>query len=46
MQEVVALVVFAGLSLAAPKEPLTLNHAVGFSFVSPGARLVFRGPFA
>ena len=46
MQEVITLVVFAGFSVAVLKEPLTLNHAVGFGFIALGAWFVFRGPFA
>lgn len=46
MQEVITLIVFAGFSVLVLKEPLTLNHAVGFAFISLGAWFVFRGPFA
>ena len=45
MQEVITLVVFAGFSVLVLKEPLTLNHAVGFGFIALGAFFVFRGPF-
>ena len=44
MQEVITLVVFAGFSVLYLKEPLTWNHAVGFSFIVLGAWFVFRGP--
>jgi len=46
MQEVITLVVFAGFSVFVLKEPLTLNHALGFAFIALGAFFVFRGPFA
>jgi uncharacterized protein (DUF486 family) len=46
MQEIITLVVFAGFSVVVLKEPLTLNHAVGFGFIALGAWFVFRGPFA
>jgi len=46
MQEIITLVVFAGFSVTVLKEPLTLNHAVGFGFIALGAWFVFRGPFA
>lgn len=44
MQEVITLVVFAGFSALFLKEPLTLNHAVGFALIAAGAFFVFRGP--
>lgn len=43
MQEVITLVVFAGFSALYLKEPLTLNHAIGFAFIALGAWFVFRG---
>jgi uncharacterized protein len=46
MQEVITLVVFAGFSVLVLKEPLTLNHAVGFALIGAGAFFIFRGPFA
>ncbi|MGZ3376065.1 MAG: DMT family protein [Phenylobacterium sp.] len=46
MQEVITLVVFAVFSVTWLKEPLTLNHAVGFAFIALGAFFVFKGPFA
>lgn len=46
MQEIITLVVFAGFSVVVLKEPLTLNHAVGFGFIALGACFVFRGPLA
>ena len=46
MQEVITLVAFAGFSVWVLKEPLTLNHGVGFLLIAAGAWVVFRGPFA
>lgn len=45
LQEVITLIVFAGFSAFWLKEPLTLNHAVGFGFIALGAFFIFRGPF-
>lgn len=44
MQEVITLIVFAAFSILYLKEPLTLNHAVGFALIASGAFFVFRGP--
>jgi uncharacterized protein (DUF486 family) len=44
IQEVITLVVFAGFSILYLKEPLTLNHLVGFALIVAGAYFVFRGP--
>ena len=44
MQEVITLIVFAVFSILYLKEPLTLNHAAGFSLIAAGAFFVFRGP--
>jgi hypothetical protein len=44
MQEVITLVVFAGFSVWVLKEPLTVNHAIGFALIVLGAWFVFRGP--
>ena len=44
MQEVVTLVVFAGFSMLYLKEPLGVNHAVGFSLIAAGAFLIFTAP--
>ena len=44
MQEVITLVVFAGFSFLYLREPLTLNHAVGFALIAAGAFFIFRGP--
>ena len=43
MQEVITLAVFAAFSVLYLKEPLTLNHAIGFAFIALGAWFVFRG---
>jgi len=45
MQEVITLAVFAIFSVLWLKEPITLNHAVGFGLIGLGAFFVFRGPF-
>jgi len=45
LQEIITLVIFAGFSALWLKEPLTLNHAVGFGFIALGAFFIFRGPF-
>lgn len=45
MQEVITLVVFAGFSVLVLKEPLTINHAIGFVLIAAGAWFVFKGPF-
>ncbi len=44
IQEVITLAVFAGFSILYLKEPLTLNHLVGFTLIVAGAYFVFRGP--
>jgi uncharacterized protein (DUF486 family) len=44
MQEVITLVVFAGFSVLWLKEPLTWNHALGFSLIAAGAFVIFRAP--
>ncbi|WP_072394673.1 DMT family protein [Hyphomicrobium sp. CS1GBMeth3] len=44
IQEVITLTVFAGFSVLVMKEPLTLNHAVGFTLIVAGAYFIFRGP--
>ena len=46
MQEVITLVVFAGFSVWVLKEPLTINHLIGFTLIVAGAFFVFRGPIA
>jgi uncharacterized protein (DUF486 family) len=44
MQEVITLVVFAGFSVLWLKEPITWNHALGFSLIAAGAFVIFRAP--
>ncbi len=44
MQEVITLVVFAGFAVLYLKEPLTVNHLVGFALIAAGAFFIFRGP--
>jgi uncharacterized protein len=44
MQEVITLLVFAAFSIGYLKEPLTINHALGFVFIALGAFFVFKGP--
>ncbi|HVZ05242.1 DMT family protein [Hyphomicrobium sp.] len=44
MQEVITLIVFAIFSVVYLKEPLTINHAVGFGFIALGAFFVFKSP--
>jgi uncharacterized protein len=44
MQEVITLTVFAGFSIVILKEPVTINHAVGFALIVLGAYFVFRAP--
>ena len=45
MQEVITLVVFAGFSVLYLKEPLGLNHLVGFALIAAGAALIFKSPW-
>jgi uncharacterized protein (DUF486 family) len=44
IQEVITLTVFAGFSVWFLKEPLTINHLVGFAFIIAGAYFIFKGP--
>jgi len=44
MQEVITLIVFALFSVAYLKEPITINHAVGFALIAAGAFFVFKAP--
>ncbi|HRN84448.1 MAG TPA: DMT family protein [Hyphomicrobium sp.] len=44
IQEVLTLLVFAGFSIWFLKEPLTVNHAVGFALIIAGAYFIFKGP--
>ena len=43
IQEVITLAVFAGFSVIYLKEPLTLNHLIGFTLIAAGAAFIFRG---
>jgi uncharacterized protein (DUF486 family) len=45
MQEVITLCVFAVFSILWLKEPVTLNHGIGFALIAAGALFVFKGPF-
>ena len=45
MQEVITLAVFAVFSILWLKEPVTLNHGIGFALIAAGAFVVFKGPF-
>lgn len=44
MQEVITLCVFAAFSVFYLKEPLTTNHAIGFTLIFIGAYFVFSTP--
>ena len=44
IQEIITLVVFAGFSVLYLKEPLTMNHIVGFLLIAGGAFFIFKGP--
>lgn len=44
IQEVITLVVFAGFSVFFLKEPLTINHVLGFGLIIGGAYFIFHGP--
>jgi uncharacterized protein (DUF486 family) len=44
IQEVITLLVFAGFSILYLKEPMTINHLIGFTLIVAGAYFVFRGP--
>jgi uncharacterized protein len=46
IQEVITLVMFAGFSIWVLKEPLTINHGIGFALIVAGAWFVFRGPIS
>ncbi|PTW59112.1 hypothetical protein C8N35_108149 [Breoghania corrubedonensis] len=43
IQEVVTLTVFTGFSVVYLKEPITLNHLIGFALIAAGAAFIFRG---
>ena len=42
IQEVITLLVFVGFSFAYLKEPVGLNHAIGFALIALGAFFVFQ----
>ena len=42
MQEVITLVVFAGLSVLCLKEPLGWNQGLGFALIAAGAFFIFH----
>ncbi len=44
MQEVITFIVFAGFSVIFLKEPITVNHMVGFALIALGAFFVFKAP--
>ncbi len=44
IQEVISLTVFFGFAVLVLKEPMTLNHVIGFAFIALGAWFVFNGP--
>lgn len=44
IQEVITLTVFAGFSILYLKEPLSINHLVGFALIVAGAYFIFKGP--
>jgi uncharacterized protein (DUF486 family) len=44
IQEVVTLTVFVAFSIWFLKEPVTVNHLVGFSLIVAGAFFVFKAP--
>jgi uncharacterized protein (DUF486 family) len=43
IQEVITLIVFAGITAVYFKEPLSLTRGAGFVLIALGALLVFRG---
>jgi uncharacterized protein (DUF486 family) len=43
MQEVITLLVFAVFSVLYLKEPISWNHAIGFSLIAAGAFFIFQG---
>jgi uncharacterized protein len=44
IQEVITLTVFAVFSVLYLKEPLTMNHFVGFALIVGGAYFIFKAP--
>lgn len=43
IQEVITLLVFAAFSVLYLREPLSLNHLIGFALIAAGAAFVFAG---
>ncbi len=43
IQEVITLVIFAGFSIVVLKEPLGMNHLIGFGLIAAGAFFIFSG---
>jgi uncharacterized protein (DUF486 family) len=43
IQEIITLTVFAVFSVVYLKEPLGLNHLIGFSLIAAGAFFIFQG---
>jgi uncharacterized protein len=43
IQEIITLTVFAVFSVVDLKEPLGLNHLIGFSLIAAGAFFIFQG---
>ena len=43
IQEIITLLVFAAFSYLYLKEPLGLNHLVGFALIAAGAFFIFHG---
>lgn len=44
IQEVITLTVFAGFSVWYLKEPMTINHLIGFALIAGGAYFIFKSP--
>ncbi len=42
IQEVITLTVFVGFSALYLKEPITLNHLIGFALIAAGAFFIFK----
>ncbi len=44
MQEIITFIVFIGFSVFYLREPITLNHMIGFSLIALGAFFIFKAP--
>ncbi len=44
IQEVITLIVFSAFSVWVLKEPLTVNHMIGFALIVAGAWFIFKSP--